>query len=191
MNRVERGPLLLIVAGVLLLLAVVAYLINDAEDQSRRIEATYERHALDAQARRSIAEMRALRDENDRIRQDRADIRGQQEEILKSLKRIEKMLERQLGRARPLRAGFLRPAGDDLGRGGIAQGRWIGTESHIEPLARRGSAPRRRASPRTGPPSPGARCDGARFTTPLIRGMHMNLLRSCSRCSTGARPSSR
>ena len=37
--------------------------------------------------------------------------------------------------------GFLRPAGDGLGRGGIARGRWIGTEGHIEPLARRGSAP--------------------------------------------------
>ncbi len=93
MNRAERGPLLLIVAGVLLLLAVVAYLINDAEDQSRRVEATYERHALDAQTRRSISEMRALRDENNEIRLDREGIRGQQQEILKSVKRIQGLLE--------------------------------------------------------------------------------------------------
>jgi hypothetical protein len=69
-------------------------LINDAEDQSRRIEANYERHALDAQARRSISEIRALRDENNHIRLDRDGIRGQQEEILKSLKRVQELLER-------------------------------------------------------------------------------------------------
>jgi hypothetical protein len=91
-NRAERGPLLLFVAGVLLLLAVAAYLINDAEDQSRRIEASFERRALDAQTRRSMAELRVLRDENDRMRQDRTDIRDRQEEILKSLSRIEKLL---------------------------------------------------------------------------------------------------
>ena len=92
MNRAERGPLLLFFAGVLLLLAVVAYLINDAEDQSREIEASLERRALDVQTRRSMAEMRALRDENDRFRQDRANMRDRQEEILKSLGRIEKLL---------------------------------------------------------------------------------------------------
>lgn len=92
MNRVERGPLLLFVAGVLLLLAVVAYLINDAEDQSRQIEASFERQALDVQTRHSMAEVRVLRDENDRMRQDRANIRDRQEEILKSLGRIEKLL---------------------------------------------------------------------------------------------------
>lgn len=92
MNRADRGPLLLIVAGVLMLLAIVAYLIDDAEDHSRRMEASFERQALDAQTRRTVAEVRAIRDENDRTRRERDRIRDQHEEMLKSLERIEKLL---------------------------------------------------------------------------------------------------
>lgn len=82
----------MIAAGLLLLLAVVAYLINDAENLSVRMEAAAERQALDAQTRRSIAEMKALRDESERIRSDRESIHDQHEEILESLNRIEDLL---------------------------------------------------------------------------------------------------
>ena len=92
MNRAHRGPLLLIVAGVLLLLAVVAYLINDAETHSFRLESSAERQSLDAQTRRSISEMKTLREMNDRLRSDRQDLLDRNVEILESLSRIEVLL---------------------------------------------------------------------------------------------------
>jgi hypothetical protein len=102
-NRADRGPLLLIVAGALLLLAVVAYVINDAEDNSRWREATLrDRQAIQAQAQRSIGELKALRDESVRTIRDRRGLHDQQEAILKSLARIEKLLE---GRAPSQPAG--------------------------------------------------------------------------------------
>ena len=94
MNRADRGPLLLIVAGVLLLLAVVAYLINDAEDNSRHRAATLrDRKELQAQAQRSIVELRAMREEHARTAQDRAELREQHEVVRRSLDRIEKLLD--------------------------------------------------------------------------------------------------
>lgn len=94
MNRADRGPLLLIVAGVLLLLAVIAYVINDAEDESRRREATRrDQQTIQAQAQRSIGELKALRDESIRTIRDRAEVHDKHEAILKSLARIEKLLE--------------------------------------------------------------------------------------------------
>jgi hypothetical protein len=93
-NRADRGPLLLIVAGVSLLLAVVAYVINDAEHNSRRRAATLrERQELQAQAQRSIVELKSLRDESVRTIRDGAEIHEQHEAILRSLERIEKLLE--------------------------------------------------------------------------------------------------
>jgi hypothetical protein len=93
-NRADRGHLLLIVAGGLLLLAVVAYLINDAEDESRRREATRrDQQTIQAQAQRSIGELKALRDESIRTIRDRAEVPDKHEAILKSLARIEKLLE--------------------------------------------------------------------------------------------------
>jgi type II secretory pathway component PulM len=93
-NRADRGPLLLIVAGVLLFLAVVAYVINDAEDKSRRTEAALrDRQVIQAQAQRSIVELKALRDESVRTIRDGAELHDQHEAILRSLGRIEKLLE--------------------------------------------------------------------------------------------------
>ena len=103
MNRVDRGPLLLIVAGVFLLLTVVAYLISDAEDRfQRRKAALRDRQALYAQAQRSMVELKALQEESDRTNRARADLNAQQQSILKSLGRIETMLEERAptGRAR-------------------------------------------------------------------------------------------
>ncbi len=92
MNHTHRGPLLLIVAGVLLLLAVVAYLIHDAETHSFRREASAERQSLDAQTRQSIAEIKALREVNDRMLLERQELLERNEEILESLHRIEVLL---------------------------------------------------------------------------------------------------
>jgi hypothetical protein len=94
-NRTDRGPLLLIVAGVLLLLAVVAYSINDAEDNFLRREAALRGHrAVGAQAPRSIVESKALQEGGARTVRDGAELHGERDEILKSLKRIEELLER-------------------------------------------------------------------------------------------------
>ena len=94
MNRADRGHLLLIVAGVLLVVAIVAYVINDAEDNSRWKEATLrDRQAIQVQAQRSIGELRALRDESIRTIRDSAGVHDQHEAILRSLVRIEKLLE--------------------------------------------------------------------------------------------------
>jgi flagellar biosynthesis/type III secretory pathway M-ring protein FliF/YscJ len=92
-NRADRGPLLLIVAGVLLLLAVVAYLVNDAEDNSRRREAAvHDRQAARVHVQRATAELKALEQERDRNNRDRAELQDQNRAILESLKRIEKLL---------------------------------------------------------------------------------------------------
>jgi hypothetical protein len=93
-NRADRAPLLLIVAGALLFLAVVAYAINDAQDNALRREATlHGRQALHAQAQRSIMELKALEEERIGISQERAELHKQNEAILESLARIEKLLE--------------------------------------------------------------------------------------------------
>jgi hypothetical protein len=77
-----------------LLLAVVAYVINDAEEYSRRREAALrDRQALQAQTQRSIVELKALRDESVRTLRDGAELHEQYEAILRSLLRIEKRLE--------------------------------------------------------------------------------------------------
>ena len=94
MNRVDRGPLLLIVAGVLLLLAVVACLISEAQDRFQRREAALRDHqALRTHAQRSMAELKAFQEESERIARARTDLHIQNEAILKSLERIEKQLE--------------------------------------------------------------------------------------------------
>ncbi len=92
MNHTHRGSLLLIVAGVLLLLAVVAYLIHDAETHSFHMEASAERQSLDAQTRQSIAEMKTLREMNDQMQLERQDLLDRNQEILESLKRFEALL---------------------------------------------------------------------------------------------------
>jgi phosphate starvation-inducible protein PhoH len=80
------------VAGALLLVAVVAYLFTEAEARTRRIKVALERRVPDVQTRRSFAELRALRGRSERTRRDRVRIRDQQAEILKSLGRIEHLL---------------------------------------------------------------------------------------------------
>jgi hypothetical protein len=82
MNRIEQGPLLLILSGILLLLAVVAYLINDAEDRVQT-KARIERQA------QAINHDQAER--NGYLRA-RADLVNQQQNILDRLKRIEDFL---------------------------------------------------------------------------------------------------
>ena len=94
MNRVDRGPLLLILAGMLLLLAVVAYLISDAEENLRRAEAVLRgREALRVQQERAIADRKTYQAVSDRMNKERAELLSQQDAIIKSLKRIEESLE--------------------------------------------------------------------------------------------------
>jgi hypothetical protein len=93
-NRSDRGPLLLIVAGVLLILAVVAYSINDAEEIYLRREAALRGHqAAGAQTQGPIAELKSLQEESARTIREKTEILGQHDEILKSLKRIERLVE--------------------------------------------------------------------------------------------------
>ena len=95
MNRVDRGPLLLILAGILLLLAVVAYLISDAEENLQRKEADlHGREALRVQKEQAIEERKAYQAESNRMNKERAELHSQQDAIIKSLKRIEETLER-------------------------------------------------------------------------------------------------
>ena len=94
MNRSDRGPLLLIVAGVLLILAVVAYSIRDAEDGFLRREAALRGyHAVGVQAQGSIVSLKSFRAGSARTIRDRAEILEQHAEILKSLRRIKKLVE--------------------------------------------------------------------------------------------------
>ncbi len=63
MNRADRGPLLLIVAGVLLLLSVVTFLINDVEHNSlRRAADIRDRQAVLKQVQRVTVELNTLRE---------------------------------------------------------------------------------------------------------------------------------
>jgi hypothetical protein len=89
-KRVDRGPLLLVVAGILLLTAVVAYLISDAEANYQRREAAIRvREAPRALARRSVEPQEG----SDRASKARAELDVQHEAILKSLARIERLLK--------------------------------------------------------------------------------------------------
>jgi hypothetical protein len=93
-NRVDRGPLLLILAGIFLLLTVVAYLIHEAEESRRRKEADlYGREALRVQRQQAIEDRRSYQAENDRMNKERAELHSQQDAIIKTLKRIEETLE--------------------------------------------------------------------------------------------------
>ncbi len=94
MNRVDRGPLLLILAGILLLLAVVAYLISDAEENLQRNEAVlHGREALRVQKEQAIEDRKTYQAQSDRINKERAELHSQQDAIIKALKRIEDSLE--------------------------------------------------------------------------------------------------
>lgn len=94
MNRFKRGPLVLAIAGIFLTLAVVSYLINDAQDNyQRRAAALRDLQVFRAQVQRSRVEMQAFREESDRNDQDRAELQEQYAAILKALERIERLLE--------------------------------------------------------------------------------------------------
>lgn len=94
MNRVDRGPLLLILAGILLLLAVVAYLISDAEEYLQRKEAVlHGREALRVQKVQAIEERKAYQAESNRLKEECVELHSQQDAIIKSLKRIEESLD--------------------------------------------------------------------------------------------------
>ena len=90
MERVNRGPLLLVVAGILLITAVVAFLISDIEASFQRRQASIRsREALRVPAPRSLE----LQDESDRASKAGAEINAQHEAILRSLARIEGLLK--------------------------------------------------------------------------------------------------
>lgn len=94
MNRIDWRPRLLVVAALLLLTAVVADLIHDAEANHQRLQvAESSRRALDEQSRRSIAELRTRAEESLATGQDRAELIVQYQRILEALARIERSLE--------------------------------------------------------------------------------------------------
>jgi predicted nucleic acid-binding Zn-ribbon protein len=92
-NRVDRGPLLLTLAAILLLLAVVAYLISDVEENLQRKEAVLRgREALRFQMEQAIEDRKTYRDECGRMNKERAELHSQHDAILKALTRIEESL---------------------------------------------------------------------------------------------------
>ncbi len=94
MNPIDRRPRLLVVAALLLITAVVAYLIHDAEANHQRLAAAGSNlRARDEQSHQSIAELRARSQESLAASQVRAELLGRYERILEVLARIEKSLE--------------------------------------------------------------------------------------------------
>jgi hypothetical protein len=86
--------MLLIVAGVLLLVAFVACVIGGAEGDFRRREATLrDRQVIQAEVQRSLGDLKALRDQDARVRRDKADLYERQDAILRALARIEGLLK--------------------------------------------------------------------------------------------------
>ncbi len=103
MNRVDRGPLLLILAGIMLVLAVVAYLISDAEENLQRSEAVlHGREALRVQKEQAIEDRKTFEAQRDRMTKERAELHSQQDAIIKALKRIEESLD-SVGPTHPVR----------------------------------------------------------------------------------------
>jgi hypothetical protein len=77
--------LLLIVAGVLLLLSVVAFLINDVEhDPLRRAADMRDRQAVLEQVQRVMVELNALKEERERHDRQRDELRDRNEAVLES-----------------------------------------------------------------------------------------------------------
>jgi hypothetical protein len=102
-NRVDRGPLLLILAGIMLFLAVVAYLISDAEENLQRGEAVlYGREALQVQKEQAIEDRKTFEAQSDRMNEERAELHSQQDTIIKALRRIEESLD-AIGTTNPVR----------------------------------------------------------------------------------------
>ncbi len=92
-SRVERAPLLLALAGILLFLSVVAYLLSDMEGNLRNQEATQAaREALRVQKELAFEDRLIYRAETERISKEHVGLRSQQDAIMKSLKRIEDSL---------------------------------------------------------------------------------------------------
>jgi hypothetical protein len=91
MNRSDQGPVLLAVAGSLLLVAVVAFTIDDADSiMERRTATTRNRELLREQATKSAEDRKLLNAEMDRIGRARTDFSDQQKAIIESLKRLER-----------------------------------------------------------------------------------------------------
>jgi uncharacterized coiled-coil DUF342 family protein len=90
-NRGDQGPLLLALAGTLLLLAVVAYAISDAASVAQRRGAVWRnREALREQAEQLAEDRKALNAEMDRISKVQSDFSSRQDAIMESLKRLKR-----------------------------------------------------------------------------------------------------
>ncbi len=91
MNRGDQGPFLLAVAGTLLLLAVVAYAISDADDIAERREAlARSREVFREQTEQLAVDRKALSAEMDRINKASSAFSSQQNALMKVLKRLER-----------------------------------------------------------------------------------------------------
>jgi cell division protein FtsB len=90
-NRGDQGPVLLAVAGTLLLLAVVAYTIGDADSVAQRRDAFLRTgEALKEQAERLSEDRRILNAEMHRLNNERSTSSSRQEAIMESLSRLER-----------------------------------------------------------------------------------------------------
>jgi hypothetical protein len=98
-NRADRGPLLLILAALLLFLTIIAYLINEAQEERQRNEAILQgREALRVQRLRAIEDRKLFQSDSNRVSRERDELRTRQDAIIKALGRIENKLSSQGGR---------------------------------------------------------------------------------------------
>jgi hypothetical protein len=110
MNQTNRHSFLLTIAGVLLLFAIVAYLIGEAESNNVRHEAVLRDQAVFRdQNERAIADGVALHAETAKLDLSRINFRRQQDLLFESLRRIEALtrdvsaLRDKIQRAEPAR----------------------------------------------------------------------------------------
>ncbi len=94
MRREPRGPILLIIAGVLSLFAIISFTINEFREKAQRQEAILPRaERCMSQDVRLIQERARLDSRQEREVQDRANLRSQFNTIIQSLQRIEKAVQ--------------------------------------------------------------------------------------------------
>jgi hypothetical protein len=90
MNQSKRGPAILIVAGMFLLFAIVAYLVGDAESNNERHAAILrETDILRVQNEQSIADRAALHEQTTRFAASRAELCRQKKVTVELLRRVD------------------------------------------------------------------------------------------------------
>jgi hypothetical protein len=92
MNQSKRGPAVLIVAGIFLLFAIVAYLVGDAESNNERHAAILrETNILRVQNEQSIADRAALHEQTTRFAASRTELCRQKKVTVELLRRLDEL----------------------------------------------------------------------------------------------------